>query len=101
MDLVGDTTMSILTKSILRQILDIDHNPTSSRSVRFEELQDCTVLDLREVFQLVEDVFGAGVGLTGFRLDFKIIFFFYNDHNPIITASSSHEHHHLNIIIFI
>ena len=73
---MGGTSMSILTKSILRQILDIDHNPTSSRSVRFEELQDCTVLYLREVFQLVEDVFGVGVGLTGFRLDFKMISFF-------------------------
>ena len=73
MGLVGDTTMSILTTSILRQILDIDHNPTSSRSVRFEKLQDCPVLDLREVFQLVEDIFGAGVGLTGVRFYFKII----------------------------
>ena len=72
MGLVGGTTMSILKKSILRQILDIDNNPTSSRSVRFKELQDCTVLYLREVFQLVEDIFGAGVGLTGVRLDFKL-----------------------------
>ena len=72
MDLVGDTSMSIFTKSILRQILDIDHNPTSSRSVRFEKLQDCPVLDLREVFQLVENIFGAGVGLTGVRSDFKL-----------------------------
>ena len=67
MDLDGDRSMSILTKSILRQILDVDHNPTSSRSVRFEKLQDCTVLDLSEVFQLVKDIFGAGVGLTGVR----------------------------------
>ena len=81
MDLVGGATMSILTKSILRQILDIDHNPTSSRSVRFEKLQDCTVLDFREVFQLVEDVFGAGGELTGVRLHFKIVSFF----NMIIT----------------
>ena len=81
MDLVGDTSMSIFTKSILRQILDIDHNPTSSRSVRFEKLQDCPVLDLREVFQLVENIFGAGVGLTGVRLHFKIVSFF----NMIIT----------------
>ena len=81
MDLVGDTSMSILTKAILRQILDIDHNPTSSRSVRFEKLQDCPVLDLREVFQLVENIFGAGVGLTGVRLHFKIVSFF----NMIIT----------------
>ena len=73
MDLVGDTIMSILTKSILRQILDIVHNPTSSRSVRFEKLQDCTVLYLREVFQLVEDIFGAGGELAGVRLYFKII----------------------------
>ena len=70
--MIGGATMGVLTKSILRQILDIDHNPTSSRSVRFEKLQDCTVLYLREVFQLVEDIFGAGVGLTGVRLDFKL-----------------------------